>query len=106
VAYPFELGEVFWVSKNDPQVMCVWGDPGMRIVNRGNTVTRLEFAFALDALRRQTIVTFLLKVGRCTQIEYNDYCTLISATRNADYDVGGLTSLSKFIVTDSQLVNA
>jgi len=69
VAYPFERGEVFWVSKKDPQVMCVWGDSGMGKINRGNTVTRLEFAFALDALRSPTIVTFLLEVRRCTQIE-------------------------------------
>ena len=29
-------------------------------------VTHLEFAFALDALWSPTIVTFLLKVQRCT----------------------------------------
>jgi hypothetical protein len=86
--------------------MCVWGDSGMGRVNRGNTVTRLEFAFALDALRSQTIVTFLLEVRRCTQIEYNDYCSLLSAARNASYDAGGLTSLSEFIVANSQLINA
>ena len=78
VAYPFEHGEVFWVSEKDPQVMCVWGNSGMGRVDRGNTVTSLEFAFALDALRSQTIVTFLLEVRRCTQIEYNDYCSLLS----------------------------
>ena len=47
VAYPFEHGEVFWISKKDPEVVRVWGNSGMRRVNRGNTITRLEFAFAL-----------------------------------------------------------
>lgn len=82
VAYPFEVGEVFWISKNDPNVMRVWGDSGMRRVNRGNTITCLEFAFALDALRNPTIVTFLLEARRCTQVEYNDYCSLLSAKKS------------------------
>jgi hypothetical protein len=86
--------------------MCVWGDSGMRRVNRGNAVTRLEFAFALDALRSQTIVTFLLEVRRYTQVEYNDYCSLFSAAKNYNYNAGGLTGLSEFIVTNSQLINA
>lgn len=58
--------------------MCIWGDSGMNSVNCGNAVTCLESAFALDALRSATIVTFLLKVRRCTQVEYNDYCSLLS----------------------------
>jgi hypothetical protein len=57
--------EVFWASKKNPEVVCVWG----RRTNRGNTITRLELgelAFALDALRSPTIVTFLLEVRKCT----------------------------------------
>jgi hypothetical protein len=73
--------------------MCVWGDSGMRSVNGGNTVTRLEFAFALDTLRSQTIVAFLLKVRRCTQIEYNNYRSLLSATRIADDGAKGTHKL-------------
>jgi hypothetical protein len=104
VAYPFELAEVFWVSEKDPKVMCVWRDSRMHIVNRGNPVTCLKSVFALDALRNTTIVTFLLKARRSTEIEYNDCRSLFSATRNAGDDVRGLTGLSGFIVTDSQLI--
>jgi hypothetical protein len=64
-------------------MMRIWGDSGMCRVNRGNSVTRLEFAFALDALRSPTIVTFLFEVRGCTQVEYNDYCSVLSATSNA-----------------------
>ena len=74
VAYLLELGEIVRVSEENAQMMRVWSDAGMRGVNRRYTIACLEFAFALDALRSSTIVTFLLEVGRCMQIEYNDYC--------------------------------
>ena len=105
MAYLFEHCEFFRVSEKDPEVVRIWGDPGMCRVNCGNSVTRLESALALDALRSQTIVTFLFEVRRRTQVEYNDYCSVLSATRIAVMALGGLTSLSEFIVTDSQLMN-
>ena len=83
MAYIFEHAEFFWISKEDPKVMRIWGDSGMRRVNCGNSVARLEFAFAFDALRSPTIVAFLLEVRRCTQVEYNDCCSVISAMSNA-----------------------
>jgi hypothetical protein len=87
VAYPLELGELLWVNQKDPYMMSIRGDLGMGGVNRRNTVTCLEspFAFALDTLRSPTVVAFLLKVWGRTQIEYNDYCGLLSATRNGEY---------------------
>lgn len=106
VAYLLELREFIRVSEKYPEVMRIWGDSGMCRVNRDNSVTCLEFAFTLDALRSPTIVTFLLEVRRCTQVEYNDYFSVLSTTSRLVVVLGGLTSLSEFVVTDSQLMNA
>jgi hypothetical protein len=54
----------------------------MRGVNRRYEVPHLKFPFALDTFGSSTIETFLLKVWRCMQIEYNDWCG--SDTQNAD----------------------
>ena len=77
MTYLFEFEEVVRVSKKNTQMMCVWSDAGMRWVNRRYAIARLEFAFALDTLRSPTVVAFLLKVWRCTQIKYNDCCDSI-----------------------------
>jgi hypothetical protein len=74
VAYLLELDEIFWVRKNDTKVVRVWSDSSMRGVNRRYTVARLVFPFAFDPLRSTAIVALLLKIWRCMQIEYNDYC--------------------------------
>ena len=80
-AYLLELEEIFSLSKNNTQMMCVWSNAGMGGVNPRYTVARFEFAFALDSLWGPTVVTFLLKGGRRMQIEYNDYLWVCSQLR-------------------------
>jgi len=72
VAYLLELEEIILLGENDTKVVGILRDVGMGIVYRRNTVPRLVPPLAFDALWRTVIVTLLLEVGWCIQIEYDD----------------------------------
>src|SRR6266850_2836786 len=84
VAYLLELEEIILLGENDTKVVGILRDVGMGIVYRRNTVPRLVPPLAFDALWRTVIVTLLLEVGWCIQIEYDDCYRSTLSARNVD----------------------
>src|SRR6267142_1766227 len=84
MAYLLELEEIILFDENNTKVVGVLRDVSMGIVYRRNTVPRLVLPFAFDALWRTIIVTLLLEIGWCIQIEYDDCYRSTLSARNVD----------------------
>ena len=64
MAHFFEFKEVMRVGEDDTELMRIWGNASMVVVEGGNGFTRLVNALALDASRDATVIDRFLKVGR------------------------------------------
>jgi hypothetical protein len=49
MAYFLEFEEVVWVGKDDAELMRIWGNAGMGVIEGRNWFTRLVIAPASDA---------------------------------------------------------
>ena len=64
MVYFLKLEEVIRVGKDDTELMRIWGNSNMVIIEGRNGFTRLVSALALDASRDATVIDRFLKVGR------------------------------------------
>ena len=71
MVYFLKLEEVIRVGKDDTELMRIWGNSNMVIIEGRNGFTRLVSALALDASRDATVIDRFLEVGGCVQIKYN-----------------------------------
>ena len=81
VAYLFEFKEIVLLSKDNTEMVGVFRDAFMGIVNRGYTIARLVPPFALDTWWGPVIITFLLEVGWRMQIKYDDCMSIFSRAK-------------------------
>jgi hypothetical protein len=72
VAYLLKLEEIVMLSRDNAEMVGVWCDAGMSIVDCGYTIARLVPPFALDSLWGPVIITFLFEAGWSMQVEYDN----------------------------------
>ena len=72
VAYLLKLEEIVMLSRDNAEMVGVWCDAGMGIVDRGYTIARLVPPFAPNSLWGPVIITFLFEAGWSMQVEYDN----------------------------------
>ena len=72
-AYSLKFEEVFRVGENDTELMRIWGNAGMGIIQCRYAITRLVSALASDTFRDAIIIAPLFKTRRRLQVE-DDVC--------------------------------
>jgi hypothetical protein len=76
VAYLLKLEEIVMLSRDNAEVVGVWCNAGVGVVDRGYTIARLVPPFALDSLWGPVIITFLFEAGWSMQVEYDNCMSL------------------------------
>jgi hypothetical protein len=72
-AYSFKFAEVSRVGENDTELVCIWGNAGMGIIQCRYAITRFVSALSSDTFRDAIIIASLFKIRRGVQVE-DDVC--------------------------------
>ena len=64
MAHFLEFEEVIRVGEDDTELMRIWGNAGMAVIEGRYGFTRLVIAFALDASEHVTIICRFLEIRR------------------------------------------
>jgi hypothetical protein len=71
-AYSLKFEEVFRVGENDTELMRIWGNASMGIIQCRYAITRLVSALASDPFRHAIIIASLFKARRGLQVKDDD----------------------------------
>ena len=72
-AYSFKFTDVIRVGENDTELMCIWGNAGMGIIQCRYAITRVVSALSSNTFRGAVVIAPLFKIGRGVQVE-DDVC--------------------------------